>query len=232
VESEIKPQQAHVRPGDLQINLHSSGKAQHEKEIKASKKPLFGSGKKAEPKSEAETTPQKAKGGLFGGKKKESPSGVMIGAAAQQPSIPSDKPIDQSQQPTAPIVFNIDDDDKTQINDDTGQFVGLRLVSNQNLPQRIEVRIDIGRTFSIGRFDVAKGVRQSDFEFDKNTKGVSRNHHAVIERTPEGYCVIDTDSSAGTFVNNRKLTSNTPFPIVNGDKVSFGNAGVDYVWES
>jgi hypothetical protein len=223
-----------ARPGDLQINLQGGVKAPKGKDAKkAPKKPLFGAGKKSEPKSAPEPKPQKQKSGLFGGGgKKGAAAGIMIGAAAPSQLSSQDQPAERAQYAPAPVLFTMDDDgDKTQIDDDMAQFTGLRLVSNLDLPQRIEVRIEVGKRFSIGRFDVTRGVKQSDFEFDKSTKGVSRHHHAVIERTSDGYYIVDTGSSAGTFVNGKKLVPNAPFQIAAGDKLSFGNAGADYVWE-
>jgi hypothetical protein len=108
-------------------------------------------------------------------------------------------------------------------------FCGLKLISHLDLPQNIAVSIEAGKTFSIGRYDAVVGTKQSDFEFDKNTKAVSRRH-AVIERKAEGYYIVDIGLSAGTFVNNEKLIRNVPHPIKNGDKISIGNAGADYVW--
>jgi len=107
---------------------------------------------------------------------------------------------------------------------------GLRYIGRAHLPQAIEVKIAEGEIFTIGRFDVSVGKRQSNFEFDKKTKAVSRRH-AVIERDGGGYKIIDLSSSAGTFVNSQKLPPNTPYSLQTGCRVSFGNLGADYVWE-
>ena len=107
---------------------------------------------------------------------------------------------------------------------------GLRYVGRANLPQAIHVAISEGEIFSVGRFDAAIGKKQSDFEFDKRTKAVSRRH-AVIERNTNGYNIIDLSSSAGTYVNDKKIPPNTPYELETGCRVLFGNAGADYVWE-
>jgi len=106
----------------------------------------------------------------------------------------------------------------------------LRYVGCTQLPLFIEVKVEVGGVFSIGRFDAAVGKKQSDFEFDKKTKAISRRH-AVIERDAEGYKIIDLSSSAGTFLNDQKLPPNTPCELVSNCRVSFGNSGADYVWE-
>jgi hypothetical protein len=108
---------------------------------------------------------------------------------------------------------------------------GLRYIGHAHLPQAIKIVISEGEVFTIGRYDAAIGKQQSSFEFDKKTKAVSRRH-AVIERDIEGYKIIDLSSSAGTFVDNQKLPPNTPFGLVTGCRVSFGNSGADYVWEA
>ena len=123
--------------------------------------------------------------------------------------------------------------DCIEITQSTTQEAGgarLRLVGSAILPQSIDVRIAPGEIFTVGRFDAAIGKKQSSFEFDKKTKAVSRRH-AVIERRAEGYSVIDLSSSAGTFLNGNKLPPNTPRELASGSRVSFGNAGADYVWE-
>jgi hypothetical protein len=107
----------------------------------------------------------------------------------------------------------------------------LRLVGSVQLPQIISIRITTGEVFTVGRFDAAIGRKQSSFEFDKKTKSISRRH-AVIERHAGGYNIIDLSSSAGTFLNGDKLPPNTPRELYHGCRVSFGNAGADYVWES
>ena len=106
----------------------------------------------------------------------------------------------------------------------------LRLVGSVLLPPVINVYISEGSVFTIGRFDAVIGRQQSDFEFDKKTKAVSRRH-AAIERGEECYMIIDLASSAGTFLDGRKLPPNTPCELGHGCRVSFGNAGADYVWE-
>jgi len=107
---------------------------------------------------------------------------------------------------------------------------GLRCIGKAHLPTRIEVSIKEGEIFTIGRYDAAIGKRQSSFEFDKKTKAVNRRH-AVIERGSDGYRIIDLSSSAGTFVNDKKVPPNTPINLEAGSTVSFGNSGVNYIWE-
>ena len=107
----------------------------------------------------------------------------------------------------------------------------LRLVGDPALPREIPVGLQPGQAFTIGRFDVSVGHQQSDYEFDKQTKAVSR-HHAAIEREQDGcYTLVDLDSKAGTFLNGERLTPNVPVPLTRGSRVSFGTGGADYIWE-
>ena len=105
----------------------------------------------------------------------------------------------------------------------------LRLVGLPGLPEVIPLACGCEK-FIIGRFDVIVGHKQCEFEFGKTTKAVSRRH-AAIERTADGYAIVDLGSRVGTFVNGTKITPGDPFPIRQGDRVSFGNAGADYVFE-
>ena len=118
----------------------------------------------------------------------------------------------------------------TQSDSDMVNETGLKYVGCAHLPQVIEINITEGELFSVGRFDAAVGKAQSSFEFDKKTRAVSRRH-AVIERDFEGYKIIDLSSSAGTYINDRKLPPNTPYILESGCRVSFGNSGADYIWE-
>ena len=95
---------------------------------------------------------------------------------------------------------------------------------NEGLNERESVK-----RFTIGRFDINVGRRQSDFEFAENTRGVSR-HHAIIERRGRTYSITDLNSSAGTVVNGIILRANQTAELTNNCHVSFGYDGADYVW--
>lgn len=115
--------------------------------------------------------------------------------------------------------------------DDGCDATRLRLVGDMTLPREIPVELQPHQIFSIGRYDVTVGHKQSSFEFEKNTKAISR-HHAAIERQEDGsYTIIDLSSTAGTFVQGQRLTPNVPQLLRNGYKVSFGTSGADYIWE-
>ena len=105
----------------------------------------------------------------------------------------------------------------------------LRLVGLPGLPDDIPLLFQ-GRPYVIGRFDASVGYKQCDFEFDKSTRAVSRRH-ASIERTAYGYAVVDLNSRAGTFINGNRITPGESCLILTGDRLSFGNAGADYVFE-
>jgi len=97
-------------------------------------------------------------------------------------------------------------------------------------PKLIEISAAEGEIFIIGRYDVSAGAKRRGFDFDRNTRAVSRRH-AAVERGEGGYSIADLDSSAGTFVNGEKLPANTPFALTDGCRVSFGYSGADYIWE-
>ena len=59
---------------------------------------------------------------------------------------------------------------------------------------------------------------------------VSRRH-ASIENTSFGTAVMDLDSRAGTYINGDRIMPGDLYAIKRGDRVSFGTAGADYVFE-
>ena len=110
-----------------------------------------------------------------------------------------------------------------------GPSLRLRETSNSNLPISIPLTFQ-GKPFVIGRKDIRNSIDECDFVFDKDTKGVS-HRHAGIELTTCGYYIKDLESKAGTLVNGKKITPNKPEMIQHGYHVSFGNCGVDYIFE-
>ena len=204
---------------EIVIDLGSDGKREKKKEKGSG---LFGGWR--EKKAVQKEVPKR--GGLFGSKKGAGKE-VMVGAAAELPDV-----LQREEKASQAPLWRTEDveSDETQL---LTEAVGacLRLASDLPLPGQILVSIEPGQNFTIGRFDVTVGHRQSDFEFDKRTKAVSR-HHAAIERDISGrYSVVDLASSAGTFVNGERLSPNVPRILERGVRVSFGTGGADYIWE-
>ena len=236
------------RSDDLVINLSPGAKPPQEEKPK---KGLFGSRKEKEDKPkppQKEKPPKepkapKASGGLFGRRKSEPEperEQVIMQGAAAAPIMPSyaqpaaapyspASPYPQAAAPPYPQAPGYDDG-STQIQVRETGAAGFRYVGNQSHPRMIEVQVAGNGIFTIGRFDANVGQKQSDFEFDGSTKAVSRRH-AVVERNAGGYSLIDLNSSAGTYINGQRLQPNVPSPLEAGCRVSFGNAGADYVWE-
>jgi hypothetical protein len=213
-----KPVAEH-KPDDISIRFPPGGKTLKEKKPKGG---LFGPKKEKEAKPPQEA---KEKGG-FWGKKKTQQQEIIQGAAV------TPKPDPMREQPIIPVYTPpVDmDDDVTQLDINETDAPKFRYVGVGGHPSVIEVVAAEGGIFSIGRFDVSVGVKQSSFEFDKKTKAVSRRH-AIVERSADGYMIVDLDSAAGTFINGQKLPPNIPSPLEQGCRVSFGHSGADYVWE-
>lgn len=128
-----------------------------------------------------------------------------------------------------PPVYEGSSGDETEL-DPALEGAHFRLTSGLPLPREIPVMIGPGDVFTIGRFDVSVGRKQSNFEFDPKTKAVSRRHAAIERHGEGGYVIVDLSSRAGTFVNGERLVANVPKKLENGDKVSFGTGGADYIW--
>jgi len=210
-------------------------KAKKEKPVKEKKeKPV--KEKKEKPTKEKKGRNKKEKGNeiLLGAEYEEmfapKPSYVPQPAAVAAPAV-SPAPFVHSAPAVPPVVQQAEEyDDVTQL-EDMSAGARLRLVGAPTFPSSILVTVSSGRPFTIGRFDVSVGHQQSDFEFDKKSRGVSR-HHAVIERDGNGnYWLIDLSSTAGTFVGGKRLTPNVPEYLQSGCTVSFGTSGADYIWE-
>ena len=200
---------------DIVIDLSGGEKKEKEKGWG-----LFGKKGKKPPKEETHK-----RGGLF--QKKEPPAQeLLLGAAAQPAPSPTPAPVIPHQSWAAPTEESCE---ATQLSDEMS-CPRLRLTGDPSLPREIPVALEVGRAFTIGRFDVSVGRPQSDFEFDKRTRAVS-HHHAAIERGPEGYTVQDLSSSAGTFVDGEKLIPNVPRPLRQGSRIAFGTGGAEYIWE-
>jgi len=175
---------------------------------------------------------------MFGGKnrKKREPGRCAYKNATPEitrdaKATPEAAPLNVSVKSSQPVIpENAETDGLSQSDSAIVNETGLRYVGRSHLPEVIEISITEGELFTVGRFDAAVGKPQSSFEFDKKTRAVSRRH-AVIERDIEGYKIIDLSSSAGTYINDRKLPPNTPYLLESGCRVSFGNSGADYIWE-
>lgn len=213
-----------MEDGEIRIDLSGS-------DAKKEKRGLFGNkGEKKKNKEKArektkEKSEKKKEGGLFG-KKKEEPAAkeIVLGAAAEE-SAPRGPVY------SVPVVVGSDEDDGiTTIPEEEATAACFRLVGDATMPRSIPVSLELGGIFTIGRFDVALGRQQSSFEFPAKTKAVSR-HHAAVERTAEGYTLVDLGSSTGTYLQGKRLTPNVPRFLERGCRVAFGTAGADYVWE-
>jgi len=126
-------------------------------------------------------------------------------------------------------IDSFTDDEQPEFDCFTQPVARFRLLRNNNLPNIIPL-IFKEQSFTIGRFDINIGRKQCDFEFDRATKAVSRRH-AVIEQLAPGFAITDLNSTAGTFVNGEIIPAGNQCLIKDGDRVSFGTAGADYVFE-
>lgn len=211
-----------VAPNNLEdIVIRFPNEGEHP-EGKDEKKGFFAFGKGK--KKEKEKQEKEEKGGFFGRKKEKSKE--IVGGAAVE-----------NRQPLMPSLFNENIEgidrryDVTELDiDESDGGAKLRYVGHEDHPRVICVETDASNVFTIGRFDVSVGVRRSAFEFDKKTKAVSRRH-AAIERKEDGYYLVDLSSSGGTYVDGCKIPPNTPVKLSRGNRISFGHAGADYVWE-
>lgn len=190
-------------PGDIQIQMATPAKEKTKK-------------KEAKEKKES-----KEKKGLFGGlgKKKETAPDV-------QPSVPQASFAAPAMPAVMPAVQSAGD--VTEIAGEEMQCARLVYIGNQGHDRTISLDMAVSQSFTVGRVDANAGRKQCDFEFPNKTRAVSRRH-AALERKADGYYITDLGSSAGTYHNNQRLLSGA-YRIQEGDKISFGNAGADYLF--
>jgi hypothetical protein len=79
----------------------------------------------------------------------------------------------------------------------------------------------------VGRFDASSpGKPDLDLTpYGAFEKGVSRNHAALV-RSEYALAIVDLGSANGTLVNGRRLISNKPHIIHDGDHITFGQMAV------
>ncbi len=196
-----------------------------------------GKDKKNEKEKKQPKEKKESKSGLLGGffGKKEKPSKpasddreIFKGAAVEDLPVKEQRKVEEPVRQQA-VTYQDDYDEKTQVQTKAPGKTSLINIGDSQLPSVIEIHATPDKVFKIGRFDISIGKKQSDFEFDKNTKEVSR-HHAVIEFRNGEYYIVDLNSSAGTMLNGKRIPANKPQMLQEGMKVSFGSAGADYVF--
>jgi len=213
---------------DLNGNKKGNKKENKKEKNKEKDSGLFGKKKEKSVGPQKEPKPAKAKnGGLFGNNKQKE---ILMGAGAEPMHLDSRPAPVSASAPAMPLYMSNEETEGATVLDGGLTGARLRLISSAQLPPMIEVPLEEGRVFTVGRFDVNVGHRQCDFEFEKHTKAVSRRH-AAIERDTSGYVIYDLSSTAGTFVDGERLTPNVAKRLENGSRVSFGTSGADYVWE-
>lgn len=177
-------------------------------------------GKEKKPKEEK---PVKKGWSLFGSKKEQTPpikqTEVFFHNAAPIPEPVAAGASPANQQAESVTMY---------IPADSGETPYLQLQSGvPGLPARIDLDFTKG-SFTIGRYDVKKGVRQCDFEFPPDIGLVSRQH-VLIESKDGGFVVVDTGSANGTYLNSQPLTSSIPYPMQDGDMLSLSKK-ISYVF--
>ncbi len=190
------------------------------------KKSSFLSFNKDKNKKEKETIEEKPKKNKekrkLWGKKESKEREIIEGAALMQKIVEPEY--------FAPIQEIEMENDITQLDFDEELGCKLRYIGSDNHPRVIVIDINENEVYTIGRYDASIGKKQSSFEFEKKTKAISRKH-AAIERKSDGYYLIDLSSSAGTYVNGKKLQPNSPIKLNIDYRISFGHSGADYLWE-
>ncbi|MEW6286745.1 MAG: FHA domain-containing protein [Chloroflexota bacterium] len=59
-----------------------------------------------------------------------------------------------------------------------------------------------------------------------DTKKIISRRHAMIQRKNDQFLLYDLNSRNGTFVNGKRISSQSPYVLKPGDVVEFGSGGV------
>lgn len=92
-------------------------------------------------------------------------------------------------------------------------------------PQLIKLNLAEGFV-TLGRRD-KNGMAQTTYGFDSSLSFISRMHFR-IEKTSDGYSIIDTDSKGGTFLNGQRLMANIAYPMNVGDVITITSRHLSY----
>jgi pSer/pThr/pTyr-binding forkhead associated (FHA) protein len=89
------------------------------------------------------------------------------------------------------------------------------------------VALELNGPIQVGRADATNEIEPDlDLTVDHGQNhGVSRKH-AVVKVGNQGISLVDLGSTNGTVLNNRRLPPNEPYPLNDGDIISFGRLRV------
>jgi len=98
-----------------------------------------------------------------------------------------------------------------------------RVIFQTMTPEPRVIGVDVQAVAVVGRADPqANTAPDLDLaEFGGQAMGVSRRH-AILLPTEEGLCLIDLDSTNGTWVNGVYLQPGQKYRLRTGDRVEFG----------
>ncbi|GAB5491886.1 MAG: hypothetical protein Phog2KO_21010 [Phototrophicaceae bacterium] len=137
---------------------------------------------------------------------------------------PNDESLPTQNIPADSEIFNSDSRDATPEFIPTSKLI----IVSFYLPGRSDPIIVTGaKTITIGRRDPKRRINPTiDLTEDQGAKlGVSRMH-AEMNFVNGKYYLKDTGSSNGTWVNDTKLQSYQPHPVLTGDQVRIGQVAI------
>jgi hypothetical protein len=98
-------------------------------------------------------------------------------------------------------------------------------VSRKDDPQWTHEQVFDQEMLTIGR-DL-----KSDLQL-RDTKKIVSRHHAVIKQHGQEWNVSDLNSQNFTFLNDKKLDANIPYPLKNGDDLKIGEFTIHFMIEA
>jgi hypothetical protein len=99
-----------------------------------------------------------------------------------------------------------------------------RVIFQTITPEAKAVGVEVHDVAVVGRSDSSDTNAIPDLDlspYDAQNHGVSRRH-AIMLPSDDGLCLIDLDSTNGTWINGVYLQPGQKYPLRNGDRVEFG----------
>lgn len=152
-----------------------------------------------------------------GAKKPPAPPPASVPHAPDRPSRSSGSMPPPVMDVTAPVPSLMADDRTSPVPQVAMPTALLIVETSRHQPA-------IGRTVSITHAPFGLGRKQRDLNFD-NDDNVSRDH-AEITYSDGVFYLVDRSSTHGTFLDERRLTPNTPTPLREGNRIRLGTTTI------
>jgi len=149
---------------------------------------------------------------------------MLVPSERRKPRKPtSTDPLKFSEYTLKTGIFHEEDSIKTGVLTGDDEVLGTKIVTEEDIQNAAALIVlnpeDFGKTFLIRPGMGRIGMRSQDNDVVLGYPGISRQH-ATIEITEGKWHLTDNNSTNGTFVNRRRIT--TPVPLDDKSLIGMG----------